>query len=622
MRDQHIMDAIKGHILDLWIEIHRDGFNTFSYYSYLNELLYQQFQLKNVEYYFIEEKQLRKLRHHQQDFQSHHIALDCILTHIQNNSIHHLVSSVQIHHPEVNDALIIRQKGDVEGVLFFTSSPKWEEVKQSDYFAELMKSFYESARTIKQQYQNRAENLLNKELLKMTELFHSTMNAKHIIDALLQELESKFSHYDHQLILSNDQEHQLPKNVSVYDYINERPATTESFVSGHLVHENFEEHGLTSLCAPIKGRQGTYGVIRIEKHGKYHFTEYDERKLSFLGDTSGKALENAKLYGQSHRLVNDLQFINESFHDLNMNLSQKEMLEYLSKQISKAFKPSELAFVFMNQRLEIETGTTPYFYSNESAVYLEYIGEHFSRTNEPLFVADFQELINLEIPYASLMAVPIIIREKVHGFVLLVHEEAYYFSFDSYKLIQSIIRHSSLAISNVILREQLQEMVNRDNLTKLFARHYLDSFVEESMHIDRQGVFVLFDIDDFKQVNDKFGHHQGDRVLEHVAKIIQEEVGECGIGARWGGEELVVYLPNNQLMNSQQIIARISKRIATETVPKVTVSAGISYWNHHRKHVTYQSLFKEADAALYFAKGNGKNQAQVYTKKMEIKESL
>lgn len=236
MRDQHIMDAIKGHILDLWIEIHRDGFNTFSYYSYLNELLYQQFQLKNVEYYFIEEKQLRKLRHHQQDFQSHHIALDCILTHIQNNSIHHLVSSVQIHHPEVNDALIIRQKGDVEGVLFFTSSPKWEEVKQSDYFAELMKSFYEFARTIKQQYQSRAENRLNKELLKMTELFHSTMNVEHIIDALLQELESKFSQYEYQLILSNDQEHQLPKNVSVYDYINERPATTESFVSGHLVH--------------------------------------------------------------------------------------------------------------------------------------------------------------------------------------------------------------------------------------------------------------------------------------------------------------------------------------------------------------------------------------------------
>lgn len=622
MRDQHIMDAIKGHILELWIEIHRDGFNTFSYYSYLNELLYQQFQLKNIEYYFIEEKQLRKLRHHQQDFQSHCIDLDCVLTHIQNNSTHHLVPKVQTHHPEVNDALIIQQKGDVEGVLFFTSSSQWEEFKQSDYFAKLMELFYESARTIKQQYQNCAENRLNKELLKMTELFHSTMNVEHIIEALLQELESKFPQYEHQLILSNDQEHQLPKNVSVYDYINERPATTESFVSGHLVHENFEEHGLTSLSAPIKGRQGTYGVIRIEKHEKHQFTEYDERKLSFLGDTSGKALENAKLYGQSHRLVNDLQFINESFHDLNMNLSQKEMLEYLSKQITKAFKPSELAFVFMNQRLEMETGTTPYFYSNEATVYLEYIGEHFARTNEPLFVADFQELIELKIPYASLMAVPIIIREKVHGFVLLVHEEAYYFSFDSYKLIQSIIRHSSLAISNVILREQLQEMVNRDNLTKLFARHYLDSFVEKAMHIDTQGVFVLFDIDDFKQVNDKFGHHQGDRVLEHVAKIIQEEVGESGIGARWGGEELAVYLPNNQLVNSQQIVARISQRIANETVPKVTVSAGISYWNHHRKHVTYQSLFKEADAALYFAKGNGKNQAQIYTKKMEIKESF
>lgn len=616
------MDAIKGHILDLWIEVNRDEFKSFSYYSYLNELLYQQFQLKNIEYYFIEEKQLRKLRHHQHDFQTYHIALDCILMKQNNNLNQLLVSKAQSIHPEVTEALIIQQNGDIEGVLFFTTSSQWESFKESSFLIELVRLFYITAHAAKKQYRNYAENQLNKELLKMTELFHSTMNVEHIIEALLTELESKFPQYTHQLILSNDQDRQLPENVHVFDYINERPATTESFVSGHLVYENFEEHGLTALSAPIKGRQGTYGVIRIEIKTKHRFAEYDERKLVFLGDTSGKALENAKLYSQSHRLVSDLQFINESFHDLNMNLSQKEMLDYLAKQIQKSFKPSELAFVFMNEKLEMETGTSAYFFTNEASIYLEYIAEHFKQTTEALFVADFQELIELEIPYASLMAVPIIIREKVQGFVLLVHEEAYYFSFDSYKLIQSIIRHSSLAISNAILREQLQESVNRDNLTKLFARHYLDSFVEKAMQTDEQGVFVLFDIDDFKHVNDRFGHQQGDRVLEYVARIIQQEVGKCGISARWGGEELAIYLPNKQLVNSQKIVARISNRIEMETTPKVTVSAGVSYWNQYRKETTYQSLFKEADTALYFAKENGKNQAQVYTKNMEIKESF
>jgi len=106
-------------------------------------------------------------------------------------------------------------------------------------------------------------------------------------------------------------------------------------------------------------------------------------------------------------------------------------------------------------------------------------------------------LVGEQVLFESIIAIPIMNQEKVAGFVIVTHKEPYFFSFESFKLMSSLIGHSSLALANSILQGQLQELVDKDNLTKLYTRSYLDNVVESSIANDEIGVFLLLDVDNF-----------------------------------------------------------------------------------------------------------------------------
>jgi len=204
------------------------------------------------------------------------------------------------------------------------------------------------------------------------------------------------------------------------------------------------------------------------------------------------------------------------------------------------------------------------------------------------------------------MAIPILMEEKINGFSIVLHKEPYFFSFDSFKLMQSLIHHSSLAIANSILRTQLQEMVDLDHLTKLYARSYLDQFVEKSLEYDQSGMFLLIDIDNFKRINDTYGHQVGDKILVQIAVQLKETIGSRGICARWGGEEMSVYVPNIDEKEALELASTIVEVIPSTTDPQVTISAGLITWDE-RDRPAFQSVFLHADTALYEAKNSGKN---------------
>jgi diguanylate cyclase (GGDEF)-like protein len=394
--------------------------------------------------------------------------------------------------------------------------------------------------------------------------------------------------------------------------MSERSSTIEAFVSGDMKIEQAEDIEWCVLNAPIKGRQGIYGVLQIFAPLNYVFGKQEKDLIMHIAETSGNALENAKLYHQSHRLVSDLQLINETSHRLNMKLNQEEMLLFLAKQLTKSFNPDEICFVLKeNDVYQVTTESTAFFFENESKPYLKYVSDHFDKSTDPLFIADFSNLIADRVSLMSMMAIPIIIREKVHGFSIVLHNKPYFFSFDSFKLMQSLIRHSSLAISNTILRDQLQEMVDRDHLTKLFARKYLDRYVEVSMDKDEGGVFILLDIDNFKMINDTYGHQKGDAILVTIAQHLIDTVEGQGICARWGGEEIAIYLPNQTLLASIDLVDKIVTSVPEVTTPSVTVSSGVAAWQKNLNH-NFHNVFQNADIALYEAKNNGKNQFRLF----------
>ncbi|WP_153010014.1 GGDEF domain-containing protein, partial [Sporosarcina koreensis] len=189
---------------------------------------------------------------------------------------------------------------------------------------------------------------------------------------------------------------------------------------------------------------------------------------------------------------------------------------------------------------------------------------------------------------------------------ILMHREEYFFSFDSFKLMRSLIGHSSLAISNIMLRDQLQELVNKDHLTKLFTRSYLDGIVTSTIEKEESGVFLLMDVDDFKLVNDSYGHTTGDLVLQQISTFILSIVEGKGIASRWGGEEIAVFMPTATVEEGLDFARQLVKGIPETTEPGVTVSIGLSGWSPDDVK-SYKELFQTTDRALYHAKNYGKN---------------
>ncbi|WP_421380529.1 sensor domain-containing diguanylate cyclase [Bacillus salacetis] len=452
-----------------------------------------------------------------------------------------------------------------------------------------------------------------RELFKVNEAFHSSMDINILLGQIVSTLTRVFPNYDFHLLLSNDNDKNhgnLP--ISDFDYDNATAAAMQAFVNGTFEAEFQHAAQKLTLYAPLKGKQGVYGVLEIITAGQFRFPDNHREFIRLLAYTAGSALENAKLYQQSRRLISDLQLINETSHRLNSNLRMTETLTFLKKQIKRSFQASSIGFIFIDEREEsrVLPESSAFFHGLEGASYVKYVKRKIIKEKEAIFIGDLSGKFGKELSYLSLMAVPMVQNDSIIGFCIVLHKDPYSFSFDMYKLLQSFIHHSTLALTNSMLREKLEKLVVTDHLTQLYSRNFLDGEMARSMRDDKQGALLLMDIDDFKKINDTYGHQTGDDVLIQVANTIMHESKEIGFAARWGGEELAVYLPHKDLKSGLEFGRRIVEKIPAMTNPSVTVSCGVSCWTSGREdHV--KDLVKRADTSMYYAKNNGKNQMAI-----------
>jgi len=168
---------------------------------------------------------------------------------------------------------------------------------------------------------------------------------------------------------------------------------------------------------------------------------------------------------------------------------------------------------------------------------------------------------------------------------------------------------------------RLARQAHTDGLTGLANRRLLDERLDGELdHARRLGTnlsFVLADIDDFKQINDRHGHQAGDAVLRAVAAIFAETVRELDLAARFGGEEIALVLPGTQLVGARRLAERIRKAIEDLRVPtasgevvSVTASFGAA---SYPSYGSVDALVAAADGALYEAKRRGKNVVETAT---------
>ena len=178
----------------------------------------------------------------------------------------------------------------------------------------------------------------------------------------------------------------------------------------------------------------------------------------------------------------------------------------------------------------------------------------------------------------------------------------------------------SLALANMALREKLRNQALRDPLTGLYNRRYMEDCLQRFVRLadreNREVSVVMVDLDHFKLLNDEHGHAFGDAVLRDVAMTIVGALRETDIVCRYGGEELVVILPDCQLDRAADKAEVLRARIAelTQTLgAQISASFGVASVPYTSAAVA--DLLAAADAALYKAKQNGRNQVVMAAKR-------
>ncbi len=162
----------------------------------------------------------------------------------------------------------------------------------------------------------------------------------------------------------------------------------------------------------------------------------------------------------------------------------------------------------------------------------------------------------------------------------------------------------------------LEKLANTDALTGIFNRHkgqvVLDQEFLRARRYSRPLSLIMIDIDDFKQINDRFGHQAGDDALIHIANTIQPLIRQTDFFIRWGGEEFLIVCPETSVEGTAELAERLREAVAAEPAPgstNITLSIGVT---SYRPEDSQDSLLGRADKALYASKNQGKNRVTTW----------
>lgn len=215
---------------------------------------------------------------------------------------------------------------------------------------------------------------------------------------------------------------------------------------------------------------------------------------------------------------------------------------------------------------------------------------------------------------AVTLCVPLIMQGKIVGLLHLSAAD----TIDSLTCdyAKTVADQLALSFNNLKQKEELTNQSYCDPLTGLYNRRYLELYLSQKLlqaQTNQETLsLILFDVDHFKAVNDHYGHAAGDKVLEYLSRFLKLNVRELDVVCRYGGEEILLVLPNTNIDQScrraevlRRGISKLNIKFSGTLLPEITVSAGVVTFSEQLN--SSEKLLQAADNALYQAKHQGRN---------------
>ena len=375
----------------------------------------------------------------------------------------------------------------------------------------------------------------------------------------------------------------------------------------------------SELAVPLMVRDEVVGVLDCQSDRLDHFDPETIDLLTLFSTQASMALQNARIYSLERQRARQLEAINAIAQQTTAVLELEELLNRVCELIQDAFRVSHVSlFLREDQDLVMRAhhGTlTPHMPQ----------GGRFPASNEPwatiltnnrtMMEADLRSTTTLKFfaESASRMRIPMVSFGQTLGVLALDSSQPDAFRDGDMQSLESVADICATAIQNAHYVERVKQLAYLDGLTGIFNRRFFElRIMEEIERARRYGTgmaVIMADIDQFKRLNDEFGHVLGDEVLRQVSSLFNQQLRKIDVVCRYGGEEFGILLPQTNAHHAMNIAEKLRKMAASWQFPgvprTVTISAGAAAFPDHG--TTRDDLVRAADSALYAAKQAGRN---------------
>ncbi|HWY54284.1 MAG TPA: sensor domain-containing diguanylate cyclase [Terriglobales bacterium] len=374
----------------------------------------------------------------------------------------------------------------------------------------------------------------------------------------------------------------------------------------------------SELAVPLMVRDHVVGVLDCQSANLNHFDSETIDLLTLFSTQASMALQNARLYSLERHRASQLEAINVIAQQMTAVLDLKDLLSKVCLLIQQAFQLCHVSVLLKDEDelvLRASHGKLTGRIREGDAATGHGLWQRALDAGKTLIENDVKAVsdVGLYVETGSSMCIPLVSFGQTLGVLVLDTTRGGAFNATDTQPLESVADICATAIQNAHYVERVKQLAYLDGLTGIFNRRFFELRIVEEIDRARRyqtGMAILMvDIDQFKRLNDEFGHLLGDEVLRQVSSIFHQQLRKVDVLCRYGGEEFAILLSQTNAVHALGVAEKLRKTVEAWQFPgvprPVTISAGTANYSEHG--TTRDELVKAADAGLYAAKQAGRN---------------